>query len=193
MAATARRPDLKSPAESRAHSVGLDQRDILPPFLPRLRNEDGLFGRTLSLCSSGLYTGLIPYSFLHEPPEFRSATWEDLWKSIETVRVTDVILLILDLLSFKKIGKSTEPNLRRLGSQLEEFASIDPELFSSIVRNAIARTAEIQALQLRIQYLSGTELPDFLLQKLETYRVKLMESLETGKRFTPGRVLANGL
>lgn len=54
-----------------ATCMALDNRDILPPFLPVGRNEDGVFGRALGCLIPGARLGHIPWAVLHSPPEAR--------------------------------------------------------------------------------------------------------------------------
>lgn len=46
--------------------VGLDNRDLLPPFFPVMRNQDSTFGFTLRACFEG-FVGFLPRTLLHSP------------------------------------------------------------------------------------------------------------------------------
>jgi hypothetical protein len=48
--------------------VGLDNRRMLPPFLPYCRGEDVLFGRLLRLCRPPAYSADLPFTLVHDPP-----------------------------------------------------------------------------------------------------------------------------
>jgi hypothetical protein len=52
-------------------SAGIDNRSLLPPFLPVGRNSDGLFAMTLRLCADDALVGHIPFAVQHRPPEGR--------------------------------------------------------------------------------------------------------------------------
>jgi hypothetical protein len=48
-----------------ALNLGLDNRDLLPPFTPVQRNQDGVFAAILRTCCSGDYFGFLPWMILH--------------------------------------------------------------------------------------------------------------------------------
>ena len=52
-------------------NVGLDNRLLLPPFLPVGRNEDGIFAMTLHLCVEDALVGHLPVAVFHSPLEPR--------------------------------------------------------------------------------------------------------------------------
>jgi hypothetical protein len=65
-----------------ATSIGLDNQDLLPPFIPVMRNQDGVFGATLRKCFENSYLTHLPWAFLHSPlEEKRSFSTEDIWNS----------------------------------------------------------------------------------------------------------------
>ena len=53
------------------YAVGFDCRGLLPPFLPNLRNSDGLFARLMPLVRPDAAFGLLPRTVGHVPPEAR--------------------------------------------------------------------------------------------------------------------------
>lgn len=52
--------------------LGLDHRALLPPFYPRFRNQDGVFGALVSCCNPHALFGLPSYAFFHAAPPGRS-------------------------------------------------------------------------------------------------------------------------
>src|SRR5262249_35731251 len=52
--------------------LGLDNRQVLPPFLPEGRGQDALFGYVLLLCSPDTLYARLPWALLHDPVEVRS-------------------------------------------------------------------------------------------------------------------------
>jgi hypothetical protein len=55
-----------------AMCMGLDNRELLPPFTPLGRAEDVAFGAALSRCFPGAYTVHLPWTLLHAPSDSRS-------------------------------------------------------------------------------------------------------------------------
>ena len=48
--------------------LGLDNTQLLPPYFPVGRNEDGLFARALIACQPNAFLGHVPLGIQHEPP-----------------------------------------------------------------------------------------------------------------------------
>jgi hypothetical protein len=63
----ARRASISPGGFCMAGFIGLDHRELLPPFFPVLRNEDGVFGAVLSAAFEGAGTGFLPRALLHAP------------------------------------------------------------------------------------------------------------------------------
>jgi len=53
-------------------ALGLDHRELLPPFAPLGRNEDGIFGLLLKRAFRDGYTAFLPWTVAHRPPARRS-------------------------------------------------------------------------------------------------------------------------
>ena len=51
-----------------ALNLGLDHRQLLPPFMPVQRNQDGVFGTLVTTCCAGTYFGFLPWLIVHDPP-----------------------------------------------------------------------------------------------------------------------------
>lgn len=49
-------------------AIGLDNRRLLPPFLPTGRLEDMIFSATLERCFADAWIGFLPWSLLHDRP-----------------------------------------------------------------------------------------------------------------------------
>src|SRR5205085_4084755 len=50
---------------------GLDNRQLVPPFLPSGRGQDHILGVTLRSCFNRSYFAYLPYALLHLPVETR--------------------------------------------------------------------------------------------------------------------------
>ncbi len=65
------RSSITSDAACMATVLGLDGGDVLPPFAPVERDEDGLFAVTLQRAAPGSFTAHLPRLSPHVPPEAR--------------------------------------------------------------------------------------------------------------------------
>lgn len=77
--------------------LGLDNRDLLPPFFPVQRNSDGIFGLALSKCVDTSRVAFLPWILLHAPEPPRTFAPDEMWDDAATVRMADIVIAsILD-------------------------------------------------------------------------------------------------
>ena len=69
--------------------LGLDNTQLLPPYFPVGRNEDGLFARTLIACHPDAFLGHVPLGIQHEPPVARSFQKGD--REHFSLRINDIL------------------------------------------------------------------------------------------------------
>jgi hypothetical protein len=96
--------------------AGIDNRTLLPPFVPFGRNSDGLFSQTLGLLGTH-YIGHFPQMIRHEP-EPREDTEEDLTRWFEASDVQDVLSAALSLIHTYPLVTDPEEKLPLLGDEL---------------------------------------------------------------------------
>ena len=120
-------------------NMGLDNREMLPPFMPAGRNEDGAFSATLDAVSPGFLRGFCGgYVIGHRPGEERPPFPAEI--GFEGFRVND----ILSALIAEWGASQPDPLPRRLydlGKCLAAYASLDPSDFSMACRGAVERSA----------------------------------------------------
>jgi hypothetical protein len=107
--------------------LGLDHTQLLPPYFPVGRNEDGLFARALIACHPDAFLGHVPLGIQHEPPIARSYQNGD--RQHFSLRINDILGLLTE-----KIGadlRSFEPAQRMddLGRRLESLGQRKPRDF----------------------------------------------------------------
>ncbi len=71
--------------------IGFDNRDLLPPFIPLGRYEDGVFRLTLRTCFQRGYFAYLPYALLHDPQDPRGFNRQDIHRTGSWVRIGEVI------------------------------------------------------------------------------------------------------
>lgn len=76
-----------------ATAIGLDNHDMLPPFLPIGRNEDGFFGNLLLRCFPQVWTAHVPYAIVHAAAEGRR--YERLPDQEQPIRLSELLILLL--------------------------------------------------------------------------------------------------
>jgi hypothetical protein len=117
-----------------AVNLGLDNRALLPPFIPVQRNSDGLFARTLRLCSRDAYLGYLPWAVLHDPERPRQQDLDAYWQAAGQMRLPDLLVHLLQASGAPYDGFGEAASLRRLGAQLEAWGRLDAAGFDEVVR-----------------------------------------------------------
>jgi hypothetical protein len=123
-----------------AVNLGLDNRSLLPPFIPVQRNSDGLFARTLRLCFRDGYLGYLPWVVLHDPEHPRRQDLEDYWRHVRQLRTADWVIHLLQASGAPYDGSSDAGSLRRLGEQFEDWGSLDGIDFEELLRQQVWRS-----------------------------------------------------
>jgi hypothetical protein len=91
----ATRPTVSEGTFCFAGNLGLDNRELLPPFIPVQRNSDGLFARTLRLCDPTAYLAHPSWGCLHDPEKPRKQSIDDYWSDMRRLRFGDVLHLLI--------------------------------------------------------------------------------------------------
>ena len=123
-----------------AVNLGLDNRRLLPPFIPVQRNSDGLFARILRLCFRDGYLGYLPWAVLHDPDRPRQQDLDDYWRHIRQLRTADLVIHLLQASSAPYDGLGDAASLRRLGAQFEDWGSLDAMEFEELLRRQVWRS-----------------------------------------------------
>lgn len=130
-------------------AVGYDNRELLPPFMPVGRGQDGVFMHTLRCCSGNSYFGDLPWAILHAPMEARAFSSEQIEKTARSVPLSKIIRACVQSLKFRTgLAKGTD-KLSALGSHLVEVGSLTLPDFEEFVR--------IHVRQLQSSYISSME------------------------------------
>jgi hypothetical protein len=115
-----------------AANLGLDNRRLLPPFLPVQRLEDGLFGAVVRVCWPGGLFGFLPQALLHLPPAPRRWSSDELCTSVTTYRSGQIIQMLP--LLFPPGRGTLGDNLRELGQALADLGGVPLPEFEGVVR-----------------------------------------------------------
>lgn len=107
-----------------AYCVGIDAVDIIPPFRPSGRNEDGLWGVTLQVVSGALFAHL-PSGVLHLPN--RAGSYNTAAPSAAALRTADLIIMLTRRLAAALPGTSTEGRMREVGRRLADIGKWPPK------------------------------------------------------------------
>jgi hypothetical protein len=119
---------------------GLDNRTLVPPFLPVGRGQDGLFGCVMGRCFDGTYAARLPWSLLHAPVEARSFTPDDFVRGAGGRELAGVIGQLINTFQYGPVRLDGAEKLRRLGRYLEEIGRLSGPEFGELLRTSLWHT-----------------------------------------------------
>jgi hypothetical protein len=131
-----------------APNLGLDNRRLLPPFMPVQRNQDGVFGVLVRTCFPGAFFGFLPWALRHHQPSPRRGLTADAWEQATRFRSGQIVQAIIRSYSFGPEQIDEAKNLRALGGALEEIGSRPLPEFEQVVRLHVQRHRQLIAAQL---------------------------------------------
>jgi hypothetical protein len=146
-----------------AMCMGLDNRELLPPFTPLGRAEDMAFGAMLTKCFPSTFTVHLPWMMVHAPFEARYFSEETMFSIGFNTWIPSCIHLF-------DAGFTRTPTerLHKLGYYLEEMGKLPKDQFEDFVRyhlwNSISEV--ISSCEERLQKES---LPKFLVRDVQNY------------------------
>lgn len=121
-----------------AYGMAVDQRDIVPPFFPVGRNEDGVFGALVQIMYPPGAFGYVPYAVLHDPPEPRRAIPP--WTTVGRFTTTGLTLALLNGIQIPAGSPGTR--LRALGTLLVEMGSLEQREFDAMAMGCLREALE---------------------------------------------------
>jgi hypothetical protein len=132
-----------------ATSFALHAHRGTPPFLPVLRNEDGVFGATLARCFEGAYAAHLPVALLHDAPAGRTYV-RDRIAAAGVHRLSDVVCAFVAAHPFVDGEGDGEYRLRALGTGLRALGEMHPRDHRAAVRSLLLRAASVRATKIQM-------------------------------------------
>jgi hypothetical protein len=164
-------------------SLGLDNRALLPPFVPIGRNSDGLFARTLLRCFRDGYKGYLPWAVLHDPLPPRAQSLEGAESDAKRIRLTHILRALIVPDAFTQSPDSAQ-NVRGLGEELIEIASQPPADFQRAIKGRLVKSAALYLTAIE-QAMKAAGGPEFYARRQKEHRQRLIEALTTDEYFVP--------
>ncbi len=131
-----------------ALNLGLDNRDLLPPYSPVQRNQDGVFAAVLRGCFAGSLFGFLPWTLLHRAPVSRQLAPDAFWRGAAEVGSGQILEALIGSFAPGPNRGDTRKCLRGLGQALEDWGSAPPGDFEELVRLLLWNQASRKAAQL---------------------------------------------
>ena len=164
-----------------AYTVGMDNRRLLPPFCPVMRNQDGVLGATILACDPEAYFGHLPIAVLHVPMERRKYA-AGRGEAILRTRFSDLLpLLVLD--APRRVG-GVESNLRSLGNHLVDLGCVDARDFEEVARLALLRRLSGYYGSVRHSIEQHSNPPEYWRSDVEQVGAMIQSSIDCGEYLT---------
>ncbi len=143
------RPVITKNSRCMTGACAYDNRDILPPFFPVERNEDGIFGQTLRATIKDSCFAHLPYVLLHDPPEQRSYAPDELLRPETYMHVSALVISAISSFEHSSRFLSTRDNIQKLGLHLSALGRLRFSDFEEFIRVQFFRelTAHVTALE----------------------------------------------
>jgi hypothetical protein len=117
------------------YTIGLDNRGLLAPFPPVLRNEDGVFGALMHRCFPGACFAHLPFAVLHAPPQGRGYA-TDYVEGAAAVRMCDILISQIESAPLPADADGDEA-VRAVGQALVDCGNLPLEEFQERARLAL--------------------------------------------------------
>ncbi|MBV9084232.1 MAG: hypothetical protein JOZ62_16265 [Acidobacteriaceae bacterium] len=154
-------------------ATGLDNRTLLPPFLPVCRNQDEVFGATLKRCIPSALCGHLPFTIVHDPAGQRRN--EPNWAS--AVRLCDLVLECITSWSEPVEERTPSERMLLLGQHVTHLGELAPARFEEFSRSVLLIRAAKMASHLEARLASGGDRPTCIRDHLATQLNELRQAI----------------
>jgi hypothetical protein len=171
-----------------SNHLGLDNRRILPPFLPVLRNADGVLGQVLKSCAPRALIAHLSEAVLHLPGELRSFPEEHR----VLPRLADLLVLLVRSLAPAWWTADPAWGLLAVGGGLVDAGRLRPADFAGLLRQLWAAEAShmIAALELLLQQHRGE--PDYWAADAEAWLEEVRLRVSAQEPMVPADLAERG-
>ena len=156
-----------------AINAGIDNRSLLPPFLPVGRNEDAIFAMTLHICVEDALIGHLPVAVLHSPMESRA--YEPGNSPITAPRLAEIVSAIMSAFNPSPGRASVSERLSSLGKLFVDVGSMKIEDFREYVETVwVAATSRyVGYLEYLLNLYHGQ--PDYWAEDVQSFIERLID------------------
>lgn len=156
--------------------MGLTNTSLTPPFLPVGRNEDGLFGATLSAIDPETTGCHIPYAVVHDSP--RSPLYSGpRFPSASETRSADQLISLITTWTPRLRAIDARRRLTRLGEWLKNLAALPMRDFVGVTSLATLQTRHREALLIEAA-LANDRYPAYWRRDLRSYLTILSKNVD---------------
>jgi len=165
-----------------APCMGLANREVVPPFMPTGRNEDGVFGVMLAASDATTVFGHVPVGVLHDSDR-PSARPAGPILSASASRLSDFIISVV---MRSRLPEASTPDawLREIGHRFIDLAELSGRDIAAYVSEMISEERSLELAQIA-EAVDGENCPKHWRDGLTTYRDQLLASMTTEAFYLP--------
>ena len=173
-------------------TFGLDNRELLPPFIPVGVAEDLVFWRTLFKTCDESYIALLPHALLHLPVPQRRHRLNDLMKGTSGIEFYVVLLALMNFAGRECTSTGREDGMKEMGSYLEKIGSLPRRDFDELVHANALRETELLVSHLDGLLATSGEMPDYWITDIKQVIQSMRESFKRAEVSVPLDLLRAG-
>jgi hypothetical protein len=170
---------------------GLDNRQLLPPFIPITRGADYIFGVTISKCFDDLLFAHLPWSLLHLPLEVRKFSQGEITRSAAGVDIDALVSVLLKSCEFDGGETHGAEKLKKVGAHLEALGTMHAPQFAEFARAKVVDEIAALILHLEERLSNSSNAPDYWRQDVERCVAVLRQSALREDVYLPLDLLYN--
>jgi len=168
------RPTITEGAVCFGFNLGLDNREIVPPFMPILRGEDSMFTPIFRAATTNGFFAILPWLVYHAGAGAKKRPDRLDAKKIARLVFADLINLILQSYQARTFETETGHRLLAISSLLVEIGSLPAAEFERVMRTLWWQTASRQIFKLEAALKLHSNKPEFwskdIIDYIEQYR-----------------------
>jgi hypothetical protein len=165
-----------------APCMGVANREVVPPFMPIGRNEDGVFGAMLAAFDAATLFGHVPVGVLHDSNRPSERPTGPILSATAS-RLSDLIISVVIRSRFFRTSTG-DGWLREMGQRFIELAELGSRDLAAFVTETTVKERGLELAQIA-EVIGGGNCPEHWRDALTRYRDQLGASLATEAFFLP--------
>ena len=168
------RPTITEGAVCFGFNLGLDNREIVPPFMPIMRGEDSMFTPLFRAATSNGFFAILPWLVYHAGAGAKRRPNRLEAKMVSRLSFADIISLILQSYQARTFEVETGKRLQAISALFLEIGSLPEVELERVLRTMWWQTASMQIFKLETALKRHSNQPAFwskdIAEYIEEYR-----------------------
>jgi hypothetical protein len=170
-------PTINHSSHCQAGGLGIANTELMPPFFPIGRNQDGVFG-VLNMLSQNSFFGHLPIALLHDAERGRT------YQPLPSFDISELIISLIHSLFPRQYG-GIGSSLCSIGKDLLQIGRLADRDFWEIVITSASENAARNLRLLDLRRKRMDHCTTFIQREFDRYRDYVFASLTTAPYFVP--------